>query len=300
MRSRLIGFVAALLAVGLSGTPAFASSPHEFQSPRHYYLALGDSLAFGYQQARFDAEFPNVDPSTFNTGYVDGVASRLREIKEAIRTVNLGCPGETTVSFSVRCAYQESGLRLHTSYRGSSQLSTALVFLAAHPGKVSPITIDLGANDLNDLVGTCGVNLGCLSLGFPPVLNQVAINLNGILAALRAAAPRSEIIVVNSYNPYAALDSATNQLAVPFNAAIAAAAAAHGARLADVFTPFNLAAVEPGTLCTLTLFCTAHDVHASGQGYAVMAQQVWASSSYAERDEEEGGQGDQGGERASD
>ena len=51
-----------------SAQPAAAAGPPTFNPPKQFYLALGDSLAFGYQQVKVDAELPNVDPTTFTTG----------------------------------------------------------------------------------------------------------------------------------------------------------------------------------------------------------------------------------------
>jgi hypothetical protein len=56
--------------------------------------------------------------------------------------------------------------------------------------------------------------------------------------------------------------------------------------LADAFTPFNLASAEPATLCALTLFCTSlNDIHASDDGYLVIAQQFWSASGYGRLDD---------------
>ena len=90
---------ACLLAVGaawlaplaLGGTLRPAVS-----SPQSYYLALGDSVAYGAQPAKMSAGLP---PSGFNTGYVDVFAARLRTIAPKIRVVNYSCPGESTKTF---------------------------------------------------------------------------------------------------------------------------------------------------------------------------------------------------------
>src|SRR6266516_5807519 len=51
--------------------------------PQRYYLALGDSIAYGFQPAKAKAGLP---PTGFNTGYVDVFAARLRTIapREAV------------------------------------------------------------------------------------------------------------------------------------------------------------------------------------------------------------------------
>jgi lysophospholipase L1-like esterase len=249
--------------------------------PRSTYLALGDSLAFGYQENKINAEVQatgTADPATFNTGYVDNVAARLAKDKEGLAVVNYGCPGETTTSFlSGGCPYPYP---LHAPI-GGSQMATALTFLGAH--SVDPITIDLGANDLLGLISQCGgaTNLVCIQAGAPAVVGTVYANLNTIFASLRHAAPRSRIITMELYNPYAAYDPRTNAIITALNGAIAAASARNQVLVADTFTPFNLTLPQPQTICALTFFCTAlHDIHPTDAGYYVIGQQFLAAGGY--------------------
>ena len=270
MRVRLLSLLCAGGLVLLAAQPAAAASPR-FNPPKSFYLALGDSLAFGFQQFKFNANLPTEDPSVFDTGYVDDFSSLLKTVDPALQTVNFGCPGETTSSYMSACAYQ-SVFRLHDGYL-ASQMEAALAFLHAHPGQVSPITIDLGANDVN----ACHFAVSCISAA----IGVVAANMATILRGLRAAAPNAEIIVMNYYNPYAVADASTNTLAEALNAALAADAGLVRGRLADTFSPFNLASSEPATLCVLTLICTPlHDIHASDLGYTTIAEQFWTASGY--------------------
>jgi lysophospholipase L1-like esterase len=270
MRVRLFALVSALALFVLAAVPASAStSEPKFNPPKSVYLALGDSLAFGYQQYKFNANYPTENPSAFATGYVDDFANMLRGINPGIQTVNFGCPAETTVTFiSGQCVYTAFGLQLHNGYSGS-QLGAALAFLHAHPGQVSPITIDLGVNDVN----VCSDPSCALAK-----IQIVAVNMGIILSALHDAAPSAEIIVMQYYNPFG--DPTRNSVVQALNAALESDTAAVRGRLADAFTPFNLA--PPGTLCVLTLICTPlHDTHASDAGYLVIAQQFWAASGYS-------------------
>src|SRR5947208_828585 len=68
----LAGMLAVALLIALA---ASAASGPVYQAPRAYYLALGDSIAYGFQPAKQRAGLP---PSGFNTGYVDVFAARLR------------------------------------------------------------------------------------------------------------------------------------------------------------------------------------------------------------------------------
>ena len=277
MRFRPIAIMAAIAASFVSSA-SVSAGPESFNQPKHYYLALGDSLAFGYQQAKFNAEAAagGVDATTFNTGYVDDFGAKLRAVKHPTRTVNFGCPGETTASYFSACAWHAvGGLPLHDTYSGSQE-SAALAFIGDHRNQVSPITLDLGANDttpcLSSLDPACVAN----------ALARVGANLDRALGELRAAAPNAEIIVMTYYDPYAAVAPQSLAITHALNNAIRTAAAAHGVRVADAFTPINLGQPQPATLCALTLVCTAlHDIHASDAGYAVIAQQFWAASDYS-------------------
>src|SRR5260221_8200366 len=80
----------------LTALAASAASGPVYQAPQAYYLALGDSIAYGIQPAKVDAGLP---PSRFRTGYVDVFAARLRALAPKIQVVNYSCPGETTRTF---------------------------------------------------------------------------------------------------------------------------------------------------------------------------------------------------------
>src|SRR5579859_8008527 len=123
------------------------------------YLALGDSLAYGYHKAQFQSELKTkgfVEPATFNDGYVDDFGAALKLVNPGLQVINDGCPGETTEAFiggsgkpgfcsNFPAATPFPDVFLHHPYTGA-QLSDALAILKANP-HVSPITLDIGAND---------------------------------------------------------------------------------------------------------------------------------------------------------
>src|SRR5207237_421583 len=95
MRGRTVhaGMVCAVSAAWLvpltfGGTVRPVSSP-----PQRYYLALGDSIAYGFQPAKAKAGLP---PSGFNPAYVADFTARLRTTAPKIRIVNYGCPDTAT------------------------------------------------------------------------------------------------------------------------------------------------------------------------------------------------------------
>ena len=152
----------ALTAGTATAASASASPPPRLAPPKSYYLALGDSIGYGFQTSKALAGLP---PEAFNTGYADLFAARLAQLRPRIATVNYSCPGESTTTFLLPCIWKTSGHALHNDYPGS-QLAAALAFLAAHRSQVSPITLSLNGNDANDFLQTCPPgHLACLQAG---------------------------------------------------------------------------------------------------------------------------------------
>jgi lysophospholipase L1-like esterase len=275
---------AALAALALAlgtATAASASPPPRLTPPKSYYLALGDSIAYGFQTSKALAGLP---PDAFNTGYADLFATQLRQLRPHIATVNYSCPGESTTTFLLSCIWKTSGHALHNDYPGS-QLGAALAFLATHRGKVSPITLSLNGNDANDFLQTCPPgDLACIQAGAPAAIAAYQARLTSILRHLRAAAPDAEIIVVGAYDPNIGAFAFADPLFTQLNQAQRAAAAAVRARFADPFPVFNPQgdpAAETTAICTLTLLCSQGDGHPSDTGYRALADVVWAASGYA-------------------
>ena len=94
-RARLLLCVAVVVAfAALVLAPAAGAL-----GPGKTYLALGDSLAYGYHQAQFQNELKEkgfVEAANFNDGYVDDFAKALKLFDPRLKVVNDGCPGETT------------------------------------------------------------------------------------------------------------------------------------------------------------------------------------------------------------
>jgi lysophospholipase L1-like esterase len=175
-RGRVIGCAVALVALMAM---MFAPSANAETTT---YLALGDSISFGYTQEKFDLNFPNDAPSYFENGFDNYFADDLAKSNEAgpgVTIVNDACPGETSNGLIGEnealggkkstepaghdpqglgdyhpCAYLNvDGLPLHNSLsvggQSISQLEDALSILKeghpAHP--VDAITLNIGSND---------------------------------------------------------------------------------------------------------------------------------------------------------
>ena len=284
-------FALAVFVFSIPKIPVKAQNPPaNLKAPKSYYLALGDSITYGYQAFKAQANLP---PSAFNTGYVDAFAARLRQIRPQITIVNYGCPGESTESFvNGPCLWTETGHQLHDAFSGT-QREAAFAFLRAHPGQVSPITLTLAGNDLPWLLGPCTMNgqidLSCVQNNAPGFIAGFAERISGILGQLRSAAPDAEIIVTGTMDPYINFLAFADPLYKAVNQAIAAAATANRAKFADplpIFNPQGDATAEAQTLCRLTLLCTQNDSHPSDAGYQALADIVFEAFEFVGRRQE--------------
>ena len=288
MRSRLT------CALIVSAAALFVAAPAANATSASNYLALGDSLAYGYQAAKFQAQYPNIDPASFNTGYVN-VFAKL-QLKPNLNTVNLGCPGETSNSLvkGGRSAVYTGGQYvpnpyicgdspsagigavfnkqwLHHYYAGS-QLDEAVAFLHANPTTTKTVSIDIGANDVLVFLEGCGFGTAtpdnaCIANGLGATYGNAANNLNTILTKLQAEAPNAKYVVAGLYNPYPGVlnvggltgDGATKQ----FNGLLKQVATVHGAKFADPLPVFNPSSNFTGAsetldipvICKLTGMC---------------------------------------------
>jgi len=255
----------------LSGTAASGSSSQPvYQSPQSYYLALGDSMAYGFQPTK-----EKDPPSAVHTGYVDLFAAQLRKLSPDIRVVNYGCPGESTLTF-IRggCDWLKQGGKLHDSFRGS-QLAAAKAFLRAHPGKVSPITVTLWGAEL--------APLSAQGKHAQSAIAAFAKRFTSILAQLRAAAPGAEIIVTGAWNLEADRLAHVEPLYRSVDAAIRRAAGASRARVASMFPALDgtgSVKTQQARLCRLTFFCSKGDPHPTDAGYRAMADAFLVASGY--------------------
>jgi lysophospholipase L1-like esterase len=274
LTNRLLLGVAAVVLLALSGTDASGTSQRSvYQPPQRYYLALGDSMAYGFHPTK-----ANKPPSGFNTGYVDVFAARLRKLSPKIEVVNYGCPGESTVTFTRGgCDWLKEGGKLHDAFRGS-QLEAAESFLRAHPGAVSPITVTLWGGDL--------VPLSAKGKRASRAIRSFASRFDAIVKRLRAAAPTSEIIVSGAWNPEADRLAQVEPLYRSADRAIRRSATASRVRVADMFAALDgpgKTKAQKARLCSLTFFCSKGDPHPTNAGYRAMADAFMSASDYPQK-----------------
>src|SRR5438034_6880735 len=271
----------ALALVLLTALSASAASGPVYQAPQAYYLALGDSIAYGFQPAK-----AGLPPTRFNTGYVDIFATRMRTGAPKLRVVNYACPGESAKTFiDGGCSGRGDVKGLHDAFKGA-QLDAALAFLRAHRGQVSPITVTLWGNDLFDsFAPACKGDLGCIQAHSAPGLARFASRLTSIVGQLREAGPTAEIILTGAWNFDVEHFAQIDPLFRSIDATIARVAAAGRARVAKIYPVFSPSPVRTpvkakARICSLTFICSKGDPHPTDAGYRVMAGAFWTASGY--------------------
>ena len=275
----LAGMLAVALLIALA---ASAASGPVYQAPRAYYLALGDSIAYGFQPGKQRAGLP---PSGFNTGYVDVFAARLRAVAPKLRIVNYACPGESTKTFiEGGCSGRGDVKGLHNAFKGA-QLDAALAFLRAHRGQVGPITLTLWGNDVFEFSPACKGDLLCTRSHAKAGLARFASRLDSIVGMLRAAAPKAEIILSGAWNFDVEHLAQTDPLFRSIDATIVRVAAARKARVAKMYPVFSPSPVgnparARARICALTFICSKGDPHPTDAGYRAMAAAFLAASGY--------------------
>lgn len=250
-----------------------AQSSTSLIGPKARYLALGDSLAFGLQ--------PNLD---FTHGYTDYFYRDLRN--HGVKYyANLSCSGESTITM-IHGGCPAALLRKFP-YAGP-QLKAALAYLHWYAGEVSPVTLDIGANDyllkLDINPVTCTVKSS-----FPSDLAKMDADLTGtILPALAGAlkvhgVTTGDLILLNYYDPYQNVCPNVLSDAELINRHLAADASGF-ATLVDIFSAFGGATTPNPNICAYTWMC--HDpynllnIHATDAGYQAMAGAIEQTVGY--------------------
>jgi hypothetical protein len=81
LKVRLIG---CCMAAVLMGSALLASSASA-SKPETNYIGLGDSLAFGYTQQKFEENYPTENPEAFEEGYVTLLGKKTAQTRKRSR-----------------------------------------------------------------------------------------------------------------------------------------------------------------------------------------------------------------------
>jgi lysophospholipase L1-like esterase len=262
-------------------TPTMKITPSTPVTRGSGYLALGDSVSFGYMEPTV-MPAPDYTKAAKLVGFPEIVASDLH-----LKLTNLACPGETSSSLinakapSNGCESSPSpstpGYRdaypLHVRY-GGSQLAYAIKFLKKNPN-VRLVTLMVGANDYFLCQETTADH--CASpIEQIGVVGKVAINVRTIIRALRdKAGYNGQLVIVDYYSISAALATATAGLNKEANQA----GRGFHIRVANAFNAFARASAHSGgSACTaglLTQLSTGGcGVHPSLAGQTVLGSTV--------------------------
>jgi len=281
LRGARIAVLTALALVVWVGNAPSAKQAGNANAP---YLALGDSVAFGYIR---DAGFAYVNAENF-VGYPDYVAAAL-----SFTETSAACPGEATTGFlsptgaDNGCRTFRASYPLHVAYT-STQLAFATDFLNANP-TTQLVTIAIGANDVVLLTTGCATNPdppACVRDGLPGVLATTGANVETILSALHATGFHGVLMVVTYYSlDYT--DPAGTAIIEQLNQAITVHAQANGAVVADVFGAVQAAAstADGGKTCHAGLLNvdprdqSTCDAHPGQSGQKLIARTI--ESAYA-------------------
>lgn len=245
------------------------------------YLALGDSVAFGYVPPQAIPP-PDYRHARGFVSYANDVAADLGE-----RVANASCPGETTGSF-LDPSTQSNGCEnsvgspvgyrtdfpLHVQYSGS-QMAYAVTYLTNHANRTNLVTIDIGAND--------GFVCQQLQDGCPPaalggLASQISTNLASIYSQIRSTGYRGPLVAL-SYYSLSYSDPAQVQVAEFLNSLIIAVTDAFGGTVADGFTAFETPSASfGGDPCAAGLLIKLPDgscnIHPSRLGHQVLANAI--------------------------
>jgi lysophospholipase L1-like esterase len=278
---RVVSILAPLaLVAGVVGAGVAPPATADAASSRpQTYLALGDSLAFGYS--------PLADPASAGNfiGYPDTVAAALK-----LRLTNAACPGETSshlvdlAGIDNNCGLWRANAPLHVTYT-STQLAFADAFLKSHP-KTLVVSIDIGANDVQALVNSCGgmttpAQVKCIQDGLPGVLATLSTNLDTIYGHIRNGDRyHHKLVAVTTYSTNYG-DPLLTGVVAQINAVVADRTLAWHGIVADGFGAFAAAsAASNGDACAAGLLIVTSsapltcDSHPSPAGRDLMARAI--------------------------
>lgn len=238
------------------------------------YLALGDSIAFGYNPT------VPVDLKNYH-GYPEFVSNGVHQ-----KVANASCVGETSGSFllpgqpDLGCSqWKQSGAPMWVPYTGT-QIDYAVNYLRNNPNP-KLVTINIGGNDLGLLQLQCAMDLNCELTRLPGVLAAYGNNLFTILFRLRHEAGYKGPIVLLTYYAFDYRPSSAPETAafIALNGIASGVASAFGAKVADGFGAFLVASLPSGgDPCAAGLLVPLTggncDVHPSLAGQKVLANAV--------------------------
>lgn len=260
-----------LLPLLILGGAAVVAATTGARAQSATYLALGDSLAYGFDT------ITTTPRSAGDRGYVRLYADWLGAATgERPAIVNLGVPGETTGTFFLGGSLGylfNSNYSLSDPPTQAALLEESITRELAAGRDIATVSLHIGVNDFFEVTERAGFE------DLPPAdqralvdaeIPLVAARYADILTRICSRLPASELIVLGYYDPYAALPESPLHEIAPYgaqaiNAMIQSQAARFGGRYIDLYTPFL------GHEAEWTLILSGGEIHPNAAGYAAIA-----------------------------
>lgn len=306
MRTRRLGLILTLAAAVALGAAACSSSDEKSSAAPaaeepQFYVSLGDSYASGYQPPH------DGDPGGNNTnGFAYQLVGKLKAKGIDVTLKNFGCGGATTVSILQTNGCNPKALGPEgVVYTDVPQAAAAETFIKENPGRIALITVSIGGNDITSCAAAADP-VPCVGAA----VGNVKTNVSQLAQQLRAAAgPNVPIVGITYPNvilgewvpaPEASSNQAANQglatLSVTafeqfINPALKEAYESAGGKFVDVTTatggftpltettdypPYGSVPVAVAKVCGYSFFCNLRDIHATTEGYGVIADLIAA------------------------
>jgi lysophospholipase L1-like esterase len=269
--------------VGLAATSAQASGAPPVKAGSDY-LALGDSVTFGYMESTV-VPAPNYHDASSLLGYPELLGQELH-----LTVANASCPGETSTSLinpngpsngcenaigSPHAGYR-TAFPLHVKYKGS-QLAYGVSYLKAHRN-TRLVSLMIGANDLFRCQAT--TKDGCTSASEQDgVFDTVASNVKKILSAVRNKAHYGGQLAILNYYSLNYTSAFITNIVKALNTTVDGAAKSFHVEIASGFDEFKAASAHSGSNpCTAGLLTQIGGgkcgVHPSYAGQSLLAQAI--------------------------
>ena len=240
------------------------------------YLALGDSVTFGYQEPNVIPAPNYLNPASFH-GYPEQLGAALH-----LKVTNLACPGETSASLinslarSLACEnIYRKHFPLHVRYRGS-QLADALAVLRHHPG-IRLVSLMIGANDAL-LCQSFSADKCASPTEMHGVLAKIGRDIKQTLSEIRGRAHYAGQIAIVNYYSLDYSSSVDNAQSHELDRAMDAAARPFHVVIADGYAELRTASVRFGQSPCLAGLITELNgqagscgIHPSDAGQALLA-----------------------------
>jgi len=305
---RSVRLIGCLAAVAVLGSALFATVANAEKTPLKptAYIALGDSLSFGYKAKTYNenktanathceadvtaaekgetalahTEGALCEPAaSFEPGFVGEFGKKLAKTEKGagneLKTVDLGCPGETSSGLIGHlygeataeydpCLYTNlEGFPLKTEIGTSSELEAAASLISSKAdGEVTAVSLQIGSNDELAVLGKCESNTYLGEKGFKSILEcaahevgtegyaysgglfkHILTNIGVAIGVLRGAGYKGTILLIGFYNPYATLLAGTDALVKVLNehleAEVSTEAYGAGVKIAQPFPKIN-------------------------------------------------------------